>query len=153
LIEDAERQWAPPNDAVFHLVPPRCGEHISTVYAELGSPGVEFQSFWQVYNQVRDAVDKDFLFEAGAGAFDEENASASEEPDANQLPLRHLGPCEFGKNGIPAAQSTREGDQLFIVLPLLIYRFPESSVRSGEGESGTVSSKLTFRNAHVYIIR
>jgi hypothetical protein len=77
---------------------------------------------------VHDAVDEDFLLEAGAGAgaFEEENASASEESDANQLPLCHLGPCEFGKNGIPAAQSTREGDQLFIVLPFgpffLIYR-------------------------------
>ncbi len=101
---------------------------------------------------MRDAVDEDFLFEAGAGAFDEENASASEELDANQLPLRHLRPCEFGKNGIPAAQSIREGGQLFIVLPFfLIYQFPESSVRSGEGESGMVSSKLTFLNAHVYI--
>ena len=72
---------------------------------------MEFESFWQVYNQVRDAVDEDFLFDAAAATFDdEENASASEEPDANQLPLRHLGPCEFGKNGIPAAQSTRDGE-------------------------------------------
>ena len=114
LIEDAERQWAPPDDIVFHIVPPRCEEHISSVYAELGSPGVEFQSFWQVYNQVRNAVDEDFLFEADGGAFDEENASASEEPDANQLPLHHLGPCEFGKNGIPAAKSTREGEANYL---------------------------------------
>lgn len=75
---------------------------------------MEFKSFWQVYNQVRNAVDEDFLFEADGAAFDEENASASEEPDANQLPLHHLRPCEFGKNGIPAAQSTREGEANYL---------------------------------------
>jgi hypothetical protein len=63
---------------------------------------------------VRDAVDEDFLFEAAAAAFDEENSSASDEPDANQLPLRHLGPCEFGKNGIPTAQSTHEGEANYL---------------------------------------
>jgi hypothetical protein len=67
---------------------------------------VEFESFWQVYNQVCDAMDKDFLFKAATATFDEEDASASEELDANQLLLHHLGPCEFGKNGIPAVQST-----------------------------------------------
>ncbi len=77
---------------------------------------MEFQSFWQVYNQVRNAVDEDFLFEAAGAAFDEENGSASEEPDANQLPLHNLGPCEFGKNGIPAVQSTREGEANYLLL-------------------------------------
>lgn len=75
---------------------------------------MKFQSFWQVYNQVRNAVDEDFLFDAAAATFDEENASASKEPDGNQLPLRHLGPCEFGKNGTPAAQSTSEGDANYL---------------------------------------
>jgi hypothetical protein len=99
---------------VFHLVPPCYEEHISSIYAEIESPGVEFESFWQVYNQVRNAVDKDLLFEAAAAAYDEENASTSEEPDANQLPLHHLGPCEFGKNGVPAAQSTCEGEAYYL---------------------------------------
>jgi hypothetical protein len=81
---------------------------------------VEFESFWQVYNQVRDAVDKDFLFNATTATFDdEENASASEELDANQLPLHHLGLCEFGKNRIPAVQSTRDGEAT-IYYPFLL---------------------------------
>jgi hypothetical protein len=99
---------------VFHLVPPHCEEHISSIYAEIGSPGVEFKSFWQVYNQVCNAVDEDLLFKAATTTFDEENASASEEPDANQLPFHHLGPCEFGKNGIPAMQSTCEGEAYYL---------------------------------------
>jgi hypothetical protein len=116
---------------------------------------VEFQSFWQVYNQVRDAVDEDFLFNATGAAFDDENASAAEEPDANELPLRHLGPCEFGENGIPAAQSTREGEANDLSCFSSSYPivFPEYSANAGEGESGAVSSNLTFLNAHVYILR
>ena len=75
---------------------------------------MEFKSFWQVYNQVCDAVDEDFLSKATATTFDEENASASKELDANQLPLHHLGPCEFGKNRIPAVQSTCNGEANYL---------------------------------------
>jgi hypothetical protein len=75
---------------------------------------VKFELFWHVYNQVCDAVDEDFLFEAAATTFDKETASASEEPDANQLPLHHLGPCKFGKNRIPAAQSTNDSEANYL---------------------------------------
>jgi hypothetical protein len=102
LIEDAERQWAPPTDPVFSLVPTQCEEHISLVYAQLGSPEVGYQSFWDVYNQLHDAVDSELLIEPSIGALDEDNIS--EVPDANQLPLQHLQPCKFGKNGIPSVQ-------------------------------------------------
>ena len=76
---------------------------------------MEFKSFWQVYNQVRNAIDKDFQFKADGATFDEENASASEELDANQLPLHHLWPCKFGKNVIPVAQSTRKGEANYLL--------------------------------------
>lgn len=111
LIEDAERQWAPPSDPVFKLVPTTCEEHISLVYAQLGSPEVCFDSFWNVYNQLRDAVDPELLFQSSTNTFDEEDASekSCEDPDVDQLPLRHLRACEFGKDGIPAGQ-TIEGE-------------------------------------------
>jgi hypothetical protein len=63
---------------------------------------VGYHSFWDVYNQLRDAVDSELLFESSIGALDEDNIS--EVPDANQPPLQHLQPCEFGKNGIPSVQ-------------------------------------------------
>ena len=58
-----------------------------------------FHSFWDVYNQVRDAVDSDLLFRASSGVVEEESTSEDSEP-----PLPHLKPCEFGKNGIPPMQ-------------------------------------------------
>lgn len=102
MLDDAERQWAPPTDPVFSLVPTRCEEHISSVYAQLGGPEVGFDTFWDIYNQVRDAVDSEFLFESSIGDIDEE--TSSEDSDPNQPPLQHLRACEFGENGIPPMQ-------------------------------------------------
>jgi hypothetical protein len=102
LIEDAEHQWAPLTDPVFSLVPAQCEEHISSVYAQLGSPEVGYHSFWDVYNQLRNTVDSEMLFESGAEAVDEDDVP--EIPDANQPPLQHLQPCQFGANGIPPMQ-------------------------------------------------
>jgi hypothetical protein len=114
LLKDAESQWAPPTDSVFSLVPTRCEEHISSVYAQLGSPEVGFHTFWDIYNQVRNAVDSEFLFESSGGV-DEDTGSEetrSENPDANQPPLQHLRACEFGENGIPPMQY-EEGEAEF----------------------------------------
>jgi len=113
LIEHAEHQWAPPTDPVFSLIPTQCEEHISSVYAQLRSPEVGYHSFWDVYNQLRDAMDLESLFESGNGAINEDDVSKSEPsevPDANQLPLQHLQPCEFGKNGIPSVQYEGRAD-------------------------------------------
>jgi len=71
---------------------------------------VGFDSFWDVYNQVCDAVDSDFLFRSNTGAFDEENPSGSEDP--GERPLQHLEPCEFGKDGIPSARYEGGSDAL-----------------------------------------
>ena len=68
-----------------------------------------FHLFWDVYNQVRNAVDSDFLFQASIGAIDEEE-NTSEDSDVYQRPLEDLRPCEFGKNGIPAGQYEGEAD-------------------------------------------
>jgi hypothetical protein len=106
LIDAAESQWAAPTDPVFRLLPARCERHIYSVYVQLGSPEVVFHSFWDVYNQVRNAVDSDLLFQASSGIVEEENTSEDSEP-----PLPHLKPCEFGKNGIPPVQYA-EGELL-----------------------------------------
>jgi len=44
LVEEAERRWATPTDPIFdsEFVPPGCEQHISSVYAQLGSPVVDF---------------------------------------------------------------------------------------------------------------
>jgi hypothetical protein len=70
-----------------------------------------FDSFWHVYNRLRDAVDSEFLFQSNVRVFDEANTQVtqqSEDFDIDQRPLSHLRPCEFGKDGIPAEQSIGE---------------------------------------------
>lgn len=111
LLEVTERQWAPPTDSVFDIVPPSCNTHISSIYAQLGHPQINFYSFWDVYNQLRDAVDAEFLFDSSTGAFPEEQHTGISEDDPNvvELPLSHLRSCQFGgEDGVRPGQSIEE---------------------------------------------
>jgi hypothetical protein len=88
-------------------------------YAQLGSPVVDFHSFWEVYNELRDAVDAEFLFQSSSGAFNVENLSPDLGPQA-EVPLHHLRACEFGKDGIPAGQYTEsEGEAAHFLIFIL----------------------------------
>jgi hypothetical protein len=88
---------------VFDLVLTSCNNHISSIYALLGHPEINFDSFWDVYNQLCEAVDVEFLFHSSIGVFDEGHVS---EDDLNsaQLLLSNLRSCEFGEGGVPAGQ-------------------------------------------------
>lgn len=107
---------------MFDLIPADCEEHISSAYAALGSPEVDFHSFWQVYNQLRDAVDTDVWVS------DSENMSGGEgadaDADADELPLNHLLPCVLGENGVP------EGRDIY---------------RDSDGESGMSAAIATSK--------
>lgn len=83
------------------------------VYAQLGSPEVEFDSFWHVYNLLRDALDSEYLFQSSVGVFDEENTSR--DSDIDQLPLHHLRGYEFGQDGIPAGLNEEEAEEQSMV--------------------------------------
>ena len=90
---------------MFDLVPPSCNKHISSVYAQLGRPQIDFHSFWDVYNQLRDGVDAELLFRSSTGAFPEEHTGIPEDdPDVAELPLSHLRSCRFGEDGVPAGE-------------------------------------------------
>ena len=113
MLDEAERQWAPCTDPIFELVPQECDKHLSSVYAKLGSPGVNFYSFWDVYNQLCDAADSDFLERTTNTSEDEDTVTVEEllenEGVVEQLPLTDLRPCVFGENGVPARR-TYEGE-------------------------------------------
>lgn len=87
---------------MFELVPADCEQYISSAYAKLGKPEVNFHSFWQVYNRLRDAVDPDFWTMTDGSAGGGENMSDGEGAGADELPLNHLHPCVLGENGVPA---------------------------------------------------
>jgi hypothetical protein len=60
---------------------------------------VSFHSFWDVYNQLRDVVDSEFLFQSSEDAVNQEDESSSE------VPLGHLRACKCGQDGIPVAKN------------------------------------------------
>lgn len=60
----------------LRFVLPDCEQHISPVYAQLGSPAVDTHSFWTVYNTLRKAVDSDLL--SSCTVDDPEGKNASE---------------------------------------------------------------------------
>jgi hypothetical protein len=113
ILEVAERQWAPPADPVFDLVPPSCNKHISLIYAQLGHPQINFHSFWDVYNQLRDAVDAEFLFYSSTGMFPEETGIPEDDSnvadETTELPLSHLHSCRFGEGGVPGLRGEGSG--------------------------------------------
>ena len=105
---------------MFDIVPPSCNEHISSIYAQLGHPQINFYSFWDVYNQLRDAVDAEFLIHSSTGTFSEEDTGIPEDaPNAAELPLSHLRSCQFGEDGVPAGQIIEEGEADRCLTPCL----------------------------------
>jgi hypothetical protein len=100
VLDEVEAKWAPPDDPIFDLIPRNCVEHISSAYAQIRSPEVNFDSFWDVYNNLRDAVvfsptDLDSIPQDGSGEL-------NDEPLVSGLPFSQLQECEFGANGIPS---------------------------------------------------
>lgn len=93
---------------MFDLVPPNCNTHLSSIYAQLGQPQINFHSFWDVYNQLRDAVDEELLFRCSTTAFptpEEHTGVSGDDLNIAELPLSHLRTCQFGEDGVPAALS------------------------------------------------
>jgi hypothetical protein len=149
LIEDAEHQWAPLADPVFSLVPTQCEEHISLVYVQLGSPEVGYHSFWDVYNQLRDAVDSEMLFESSLDPVDEDDVSDA--LDANQPPLQDLEPCEFGQNGVPAMQHEGRADSFLPFCSQFLIFLPEFAAGLGDRDSGMVASNFVFTQVLMFL--
>jgi hypothetical protein len=119
---------------VFELVPPSCNTHISSIYAQLGQPQIDFHSFWDIYNQLRDAVDTELLFRSSTGTFAEElNGVPEHNPDVAELPHSHLRPCRFGEDGVPAGEVAEYSARL---------------EGEGSGRSG-MALDITYTSAHI----
>ena len=102
LIEEAKHHWAPPTDPIFDLVPPDSEQHISSSYAQIGSPTVGFHSFWEVYNALRDVVDSEIL--------SRHTVDTPEEEDGRE-----------GADGNPAARTIQdEGEQIIRLFALFL---------------------------------
>jgi hypothetical protein len=74
---------------MFDLVPASCNNHISSIYAQLGHLQINFDSFWDVFNQLCEAVDEEIIFCSSSGVFND----TLDDLDDAQLPLSHLHSC------------------------------------------------------------
>lgn len=54
VIAEARQHWAPPNHDIFKLVPEDFEAYASHLYAQMGSPIVTLETFWDVYRQLFD---------------------------------------------------------------------------------------------------
>jgi hypothetical protein len=113
VLIETELKWAHPDDPIFQLDPPNYQEHISHAYAQIGSPGVNLDMFWDVYNELREAVN-DRPMSDNAVVKRHEYGSVHESGENQGLPLFDLQPCMFGVNGIPTLQF--EGEHCYNVL-------------------------------------
>ena len=142
---------------MFDLVPTSCNKHISSIYAQLGHPQIDFHSFWDVYNQLRDAVDAEFLFDSSTGTFPEEHTSTpDDDPNITKLPLSHLRACQFGEDGVPAGETIEEGEadhfptpSLLLSDPFLSSEVSEHRARLREEGSGMAPQILLYMSTHI----
>lgn len=103
-----------PTDPVFKLVPDDCEEHIASIYTQLGSPEVCHDTFWDVYNKLREAVDSEIIFLSCNGRLELEEVHSLYPDVEPHMPLHHLHACEFGVDGVPAGQTCEGEADLFI---------------------------------------
>ncbi|GJE88520.1 hypothetical protein PsYK624_046030 [Phanerochaete sordida] len=109
VLRAAELQWAPPDHPVFELVPPVFAEFISSVYAEMGSPTVEFESFWNIYLVMLTLAQQRLPFCPAVQAVLDMYVDAPDAGENNDIPLMaHENVAELGLNGIPAAHAIHE---------------------------------------------
>jgi hypothetical protein len=80
--------------------PRRCS--LSSIYAQLGSPVVDFHSFWTVYNTLRNAADLDIFSSCTVMI----SRARTHLKVARILSVSHLCPCV---NGVPATQTVQHG--------------------------------------------
>ncbi len=53
-----EAKWAPPEHEVFKLVPDKFSAIVQKVYADIGRPNTTISSFWDIYLQLLEGIQK-----------------------------------------------------------------------------------------------
>ncbi|KAG1838531.1 hypothetical protein DFJ58DRAFT_733787 [Suillus subalutaceus] len=102
LIDEVEGIYTPPDHPVFELVPPIFGRHAQDLYGSLGKPRVSSESFWDVYQLMRQQFealegDRDLTVELSQSAVHLEDGQVLLIPDLQDLPHNTglLGPAGY----------------------------------------------------------
>jgi hypothetical protein len=114
LLTEAEKKWAPADDPVFELVPPPFQEIVDKCYDDLGRPAVTFESFWEVYCDLRDKVDATIPLDVAASL----NQSIFSEPEGGedvQFALANLKSPELDMRNAVDADEGEDEEGLFHV--------------------------------------
>ena len=56
MFDHMQAKWAPPDHAVFQLVPPQFAAVMERLYGVLGSPVVDDKTFWNVFQAMHAAM-------------------------------------------------------------------------------------------------
>ena len=103
VLAAAEAQWAPPNHPVFQLVPDAFQTFVLHLYDLVGSPAVEFDSFWDIYNCMMALAEGEIQMFPDAQQVIHEQGLAPDAGEDQGIPLMsHQREADFGEGNIPA---------------------------------------------------
>jgi hypothetical protein len=118
ILDAARDEWAPDDDPVFQLVPPLFQEIISSCYAAIGRPVVSFDTFWDIYLHLREAIEEGPVSQQITTEIETHFASIHEENA--QLHFPDLGELNDGRIQVGGAQ-LYEGKSSINHHPVIIY--------------------------------
>jgi hypothetical protein len=121
LLDELEQRYAPPDHAVFKLVPPIFDARAQEFYAQIGEPVVTIDSFWPTYRLLLRSFHEHRVaspeFQLLLSTHEEHCHSIHEEPPVEiqpgLKPLRHDG-MVFGHLN---ANGSNEDESLIFVEP------------------------------------
>jgi hypothetical protein len=98
-LDEAETRWAPPDDPVFQLVPPAFLKHVSSAYQTLQQPDVSFETFWDIFLELRDLVEVNAMPNQVSTEV-QDHASFEENEDRTRPIFPNLGQFNIGHSGM-----------------------------------------------------
>lgn len=122
MLDEAEAKWAPPDDPVFQLVPSDVEPYMTRCFKDLGKPKVTYDTFWNVYRELRDLVEITVpgdIITTLSGSTRSDADRVLEPPEFTHLKEPELGGIEVEEdddgNLVPCVDFTDEEgrDQLF----------------------------------------
>lgn len=117
-MDSLEQEYAPPDHPVFQLTPPLFHTRASAIYAQIGSPTVTRETFWDIYLKVL-ACFKDALTEQTESSSGLDNIVATHLGDIenieDELPIPLLEGMKELRHGapVPTDQENEDNEEMY----------------------------------------
>lgn len=111
MLSEAEEKWTPNDDPIFQLVPPAFQVIVSECYDDLGQPVVTFDTFWEIYCDLRDKVEEAVSEDVAVGLSQIVHSDSTVE---GPFALAHLkAPKIDTRNGVDVEGRSGGDDDIF----------------------------------------